>query len=275
MSGFSLPPTKPAVIGILNVTPDSFSDGGRYASPHEAVEAARRMVSEGAHLIDVGGESTRPGASPVPPEEEIARVLPVVEALAHDGIPVSIDTRKPEVADAALSAGACVLNDVTGLRDPAMRALAARHEATVIIMHMKGEPQTMQANPEYEDVVSEVGAFLAEQAQACMSAGIAADRIWVDPGIGFGKTVEHNLALLRATGDLAASGYPVVIGVSRKSFLGRLTGEQDPTRRLGGSLAGGLYAARLGAAALRVHDVSETVQALEVWRALGGGDQGT
>lgn len=274
MSGFSLPPTKPAVIGILNVTPDSFSDGGRYASPHDAVEAARSMFSEGAHLIDVGGESTRPGATPVPPEEEIARVLPVVEALDHDGIPVSIDTRKPEVADAALSAGACVLNDVTGLRDPAMRAIAARHEATVIIMHMKGEPQTMQANPEYEDVVSEVGAFLAEQAQACMSDGIAADRIWVDPGIGFGKTVEHNLALLRATGGLAASGYPVVIGVSRKSFLGRLTGEQDPTRRLGGSLAAGLYAARLGAAVLRVHDVSETVQALEVWRTLGGSDPG-
>ncbi len=274
MSGFSLPPTKPAVIGILNVTPDSFSDGGRYASPQEAVEAARRMVSEGAHLIDVGGESTRPGAMPVPPEEEIARVLPVVEALDQDGIPVSIDTRKPEIADAALSAGACVLNDVTGLREPAMRAIAARHEATVIIMHMKGEPQTMQANPEYEDVVGEVAAFLAEQAQACMSDGIAAERIWIDPGIGFGKTLEHNLALLRATGDLAASGYPVVIGVSRKSFLGRLTGEEDPTRRLGGSLAAGLYAAHLGAAALRVHDVSETVQALAVWRALVHGEQG-
>lgn len=274
MSGFSLPPTKPAVIGILNVTPDSFSDGGRYASPHEAVEAARRMVSEGAHLIDVGGESTRPGASPVPPEEEIARVLPVVEALAHDGISVSIDTRKPEVAEAALAAGACVLNDVTGLRDPAMRALAAGHEATVIIMHMKGEPQTMQANPEYEDVVGEVGAFLLEQALACVRDGIAPERIWIDPGIGFGKTVEHNLALLRATGGLAASGYPVVIGVSRKSFLGRLTGEEDPTRRLGGSLAAGLYAARLGAAAMRVHDVSETVQALEVWRALSEGEPG-
>lgn len=274
MTGFSLPPTKPAVIGILNVTPDSFSDGGRYASPHEAVEAARRMVSEGAHLIDVGGESTRPGASPVPPEEEIARVLPVVEALAHDGISVSIDTRKPDVAEAALAAGACVLNDVTGLRDPAMRALAAGHEATVIIMHMKGEPQTMQANPEYEDVVGEVGAFLLEQAQACVRDGIAPERIWIDPGIGFGKTVEHNLALLRATVGLAASGYPVVIGVSRKSFLGRLTGEEDPTRRLGGSLAAGLYAAGLGAAALRVHDVSETVQALEVWRALSEGEPG-
>ncbi|MER3413368.1 MAG: dihydropteroate synthase [Armatimonadota bacterium] len=268
MSGFSLPETKPAVIGILNVTPDSFSDGGKYASPQEAIDAARRMIAEGAHLIDVGGESTRPGAAPVPANEEATRVLPIVKALAAEGIPVSIDTRKPEVADAALAAGACVLNDVTGLRDPAMRALAARHDATVIIMHMQGEPQTMQANPEYEDVLAEVSAFLKAQAEACIAAGIAEERIWIDPGIGFGKTVEHNLTLLRATGELAATGYPVVIGASRKSFIGRLTGEADPTRRLGGSLAVALYATQLGTAALRVHDVAETVQAIALWRAL-------
>jgi dihydropteroate synthase len=268
VSGFRLPETLPVVIGILNVTPDSFSDGGKYGSPEEAVEAARQMMADGAALIDVGGESTRPGAAPVPAQEEIARVLPVVEALVAEHIPVSIDTRKPEVAGRALAAGACVLNDVTGFRDPAMRALAANHGATVIIMHMKGEPQTMQLDPRYEDVVAEVGAFLNNQAQACIAAGVAPEHIWIDPGIGFGKTVEHNLGLLRATGQLAALGYPVVIGASRKSFIGRITGEEEPTRRLGGSLAVALYAASQGAAALRVHDVMETVQALAMWRAL-------
>lgn len=272
MSHFSLPREKPAVIGILNVTPDSFSDGGKYASTKEAVQAARRMISEGAHIIDVGGESTRPGAQPVPAEEETARVLPVVEALAADGVAVSIDTRKPEVAEAALFAGARVLNDVTGFRDPKMRAVAARFQATVIVMHMKGEPQTMQLNPEYDDLVGEVRDFLAAQAQACIEDGIPAERIWIDPGIGFGKTVDHNLALLRATNVLAEVGYPVVIGVSRKSFIGRLTGEEDPTRRLGGSLSAALFAANLGAAALRVHDVRETVQAIMLWRALNAGE---
>lgn len=270
MSGFRLPETRPAVIGILNVTPDSFSDGGKYGSPEEAVEAAHRMIADGAALIDVGGESTRPGAAPVPTEEETARVLPVIDALVADRIPVSIDTRKPEVAERALSAGARVLNDVTGLRDPAMRTVAAKHRATVIIMHMQGEPQTMQANPRYEDVVAEVSAFLSEQAQACIAAGVAPDRIWIDPGIGFGKTVEHNLALLCATRQLAKLGYPVVVGASRKSFIGHITGEEVPTHRLGGSIAVGLYAASLGAAALRVHDVKETVQALATWRALEG-----
>lgn len=270
MSGFTLPEKTPAVIGILNVTPDSFSDGGKYRSPEEAVEAARRMIADGASVIDVGGESTRPGAAPVPADEEIARVLPVVEALVAEHISVSIDTRKPEVAERALEAGASVLNDVTGFRDPAMRTLAAKHGVTVIIMHMQGDPQTMQQAPHYDDVVAEVSAFLNSQARACIADGVAADRIWIDPGIGFGKTVEHNLALLRATRQLATSGYPVVVGASRKSFIGRITGEEAPTRRLGGSIAVGLYAARQGAAALRVHDVKETVQALAMWRALEG-----
>lgn len=232
------------------------------------MEAGLKMVSEGAHLIDVGGESTRPGATPVSPEEEISRVLPVVESLVSKGVPISIDTRKPEVAEAALSVGACVLNDVTGLRDPAMRTIASRYGASVIIMHMKGEPQTMQANPEYEDVVTEVRGFLDAQARRCIADGIPAERIWIDPGIGFGKTVEHNLVLLRATDELASLGYPVVVGVSRKSFIGRISGGDDPTRRLGGSLAAGLFAASLGAAALRVHDVEETVQALALWNVL-------
>ncbi|GIV03273.1 MAG: dihydropteroate synthase [Fimbriimonadales bacterium] len=261
----------PTIMGVLNVTPDSFSDGGRYLDTNAAIEAGFAMSRAGAAIVDVGGESTRPGAQDVPAEEELSRVLPVVEALAKRGITVSIDTRKAAVADAALKAGARIVNDVSGFRDPAMRRVAAEHDASIIIMHMQGTPQTMQVNPHYEDVVSEVLEFLVEQAEQCMAAGIARERIWIDPGIGFGKALDHNLTLLRHLPKFVATRYPVLLGASRKSFIAHLTGESDPTKRLPGSVAAALWGARCGVKALRVHDVEETLQALLIWQALDGG----
>ncbi len=268
--GRAVPLDVPAVMAVLNVTPDSFSDGGAFLDPHAAVRRGGDAAAAGAAILDVGGESTRPGAEPVGRDEELARVLPVVAALAGSGFPVSIDTRHAEVAASCVQAGAVIINDVSGFRDADMIGVAAETEAGVVVMHMQGEPGTMQDAPSYGDVVAEVSAFLAERASDLESAGVARERIAIDPGIGFGKTLEHNVALIRGVGALSELGYPVVVGASRKRMIGELTGEEDPSKRLGGSLAAAVEAARRGASVLRVHDVVETVQALRVARGLWG-----
>jgi len=260
-------------MGIVNVTPDSFSDGGRYLGHDAALAHARRLIAEGADILDIGGESTRPGAAPVPEAEELTRVIPLITAVrAESAIPVSIDTLKPAVARAAVAAGATIWNDVTALRGaPDAPAVAAELGCEVVLMHMLGEPGTMQNAPRYDDVVGEVEAFLLARAEVAMSAGVARDRIWLDPGIGFGKTLDHNLALLRALPRLVALGFPVLLGASRKRFIAALDpGAKDPGDRLGGSLAVALAGARAGVAAVRVHDVAETVQALRVQAAING-----
>lgn len=267
----SLDLARPAVMGIVNITPDSFSDGGLFADPVTATEHGRALLEQGAAIVDVGGESTRPGAVRVTAAEESARVLPVVAALAASGSCVSIDTRHAEVARACIAAGASIVNDVSGFRDPAMVEVAAGCEAGALVMHMQGEPSTMQDEPHYDDVVAEVCAFLEGQAHRLEAAGVAAERIAVDPGIGFGKTLEHNITLLRGLRAIAALGYPVVVGASRKRFIGVISGEADPTLRLGGSVAAALYAAERGASVLRVHDVRETFQALSAWHAFQAG----
>jgi dihydropteroate synthase len=261
----------PRVMGIVNVTPDSFSDGGRLGTVEAAVAHALRLVEQGAELLDIGGESTRPGAEPVNVAEEIARTAPVIEAIrARSGTPISIDTLKPEVAAAAVEAGATMWNDVSalGYANDSL-ATAAALGCDVVLMHMKGEPRTMQDDPRYDDVVSEVSAYLVERAEVAMAAGVARHRIWLDPGIGFGKTVAHNLALTVKVDRLAATGFPVLYGASRKRTILSLDPmAADPLDRLGGSLALALEAARRGAAIVRVHDVRETVQALKVQTAL-------
>ena len=268
---FQLAIDRPLVMGIVNVTPDSFSDGGRYADPTAAVAHGRAMIEEGAAIIDVGGESTRPGAESVTAAAELGRVLPVLAELARDAdVPLSIDTRHAEVARACVEAGATIINDVSGFRDAAMVELATACDAGVIVMHMLGEPGTMQDAPHYDDVVAEISGYLAAQAAALEAAGVARDRIALDPGIGFGKTAAHNLELLRRLDDVAARGYPVVAGASRKRFIGEVTGETVPARRFGGSVAAALWAVGHGAAVVRVHDVAGTVQALRVWEAIGG-----
>jgi len=252
----------PALMGIVNVTPDSFSDGGSFLDPADAVAHGLRLAGEGADLLDVGGESTRPGSDPVPAEEELRRVLPVIRDLAAAGAAVSIDTMKAEVAEAALAAGARFLNDVTALRhDPRMAAVAADAAVPVCLMHMLGEPKTMQDAPTYRDVVAEVREFLARRADAAAAAGIDPARICLDPGIGFGKTVEHNLALLAHLERICELGFPVLVGVSRKRFLGAISGGAEHERGPAG-LAAGLAAVRHGAWMLRVHDVAPTRQAL-------------
>lgn len=266
---------SPSVMGIVNVTPDSFSDGGLHGSAADAVAHGAALVAQGASIVDVGGESTRPGASPVTPAEEIARVLPVIERLSSGlDVPVSIDTRHAEVARACLVAGASIINDVTGFSSDEMVEVAAGSSAGVVVMHMRGEPSTMQQEPRYDDVVGEVHAFLLERAEVLERAGVARERICIDPGIGFGKTLEHNLTLLRAMPILASSGYPVCAGVSRKRFIGEVTGVAEPSERLGGSIAAALWSALHGAAVVRVHDVAETVQALHVMLAIEQGVQG-
>jgi dihydropteroate synthase len=261
--------SRPLVMGVVNVTPDSFSDGGRFLDPGAALSHARRLIAEGADILDIGGESTRPGAEPVSEADEIARVVPLVEAVrARSAIRISIDTMKPAVASAAVAAGATMWNDVTALRwsDDSL-PVAAELGCEVVLMHMLGEPRTMQDDPRYDDVVSEVRAFLAERADAAMAAGVAREKIWLDPGIGFGKTVEHNLALLANLGSLVELGFPVVLGASRKRFIAALEpGAGDD--RLGGSLAAALTGAAAGVAAVRVHDVRETVQALAIQAAI-------
>lgn len=263
----------PRVMGIINVTPDSFSDGGRLDSVEAAVAHGLRLVEQGADILDIGGESTRPGAEPVAEAGEIARVIPVIESLRArwDG-PISIDTMKPEVARAAVAAGATMWNDVTALGfAPDSLATAAELGCEVVLMHMRGEPRTMQADPHYDDVVAEVVDWLSARADAAMAAGVARERIWLDPGLGFGKTAAHNLALTARLDRLVATGFPVLYGASRKLVIQSIDPTAtDPADRLGGSLALALEAARRGASILRVHDVRETVQALAVQAAVDG-----
>jgi dihydropteroate synthase len=258
---------EPQVMGIVNVTPDSFSDGGQLADADAAIAHARRLRDEGAAIVDVGGESTRPGAAAVPEDVELARVLPVVEAVARDGAIVSVDTMKPGVMRAAIDAGASMVNDVRALQAPGAIEAVAASDAAVCLMHMQGEPRSMQADPSYDDVVAEVAAFLRERARACEAAGIARDRIAIDPGFGFGKTGAHNLRLLREMRAIVGLGYPVVAGLSRKSTLGALTG-RAVDERLPASLAAALSAVAEGAAIVRVHDVRATIDALKVWSAI-------
>jgi dihydropteroate synthase len=258
-------------MGVVNVTPDSFSDGGLYFSPDAAVAHGERLAGEGAGILDVGGESTRPGALPVPLAEEIERVVPVVERLSGFGASISIDTRKAAVASAALEAGASIVNDVSAFRhDPEMASVVASAGAGCCLMHMLGDdPRTMQADPQYEDVVSEVKAFLSERLAFAVSEGVAEERVWLDPGIGFGKTIDHNLELLRRLDEIVALGRPVVVGASRKSFLGRLTGRPERERDAA-TVATNVMAFERGASVFRVHEVRGTVDALKVAAATVG-----
>lgn len=255
-------------MGVLNVTPDSFSDGGRFASADAAVAHALRMVEEGAALIDVGGESTRPGAQAVTAEEEIGRIVPVIEALAtRTNVLISIDTSKPAVMTAAVRAGATLINDVRALREPGALQAAADSGAGICLMHMQGEPRTMQVDPHYGDVVAEVCDFLRKRAEACMAAGVAPDRLAIDPGIGFGKRLEHNLALLAGLAALVGLGWPVMVGVSRKSMFGALLG-RAVDQRIAGGVAMATAAVLSGASIVRTHEVAPTVDAVKVAMAL-------
>lgn len=258
-------------MGIVNATPDSFSDGGRFLAPDAALAHARRLIADGADMLDLGAESTRPGADPVPAETEIERLVPLIRAIrAESDVPISVDTMKPGVARAAVAAGAGVWNDVAALRyAPDSLAVAAELGCEVVLMHMQGEPRTMQTEPHYDDVVAEVADFLARRAEAAMAAGVARDRIWLDPGIGFGKhRLRHNLPLLARLDRIVALGFPVLLGASRKAFIGALDGGRGADQRLGGSIAAALAGAAAGVAAVRVHDVRETVQALAVQAAI-------
>ena len=257
-------------MGILNVTPDSFYDGGLHPSTVSALEHAHQMVAAGADLIDVGGESTRPGADEVTEQEELERILPVIKALTSDGVIVSVDTRHPRVAAACLEGGAAVINDVSGFREAAMIEVLAASGAGCIIMHMQGEPRNMQKNPRYDDVVGEVSAYLLSQAARLEAAGVDHTRICLDPGPGFGKAYEHNLALLQATGHLSSLGYPLVAAFSRKSFVGMLAGAEPAADRLAASVFVSIWAAAHGARILRVHDVAETAEALRLLVAAEG-----
>ena len=271
----SVVPVK--VWGVINVTPDSFSDGGRFAKPGAALDHARRLIAEGADSLDIGGESTRPGARPVAQADEIARVVPLIRAIrAESAVALSIDTMKPAVARAAVAAGATIWNDVTALRHaPDSLTVAAELGCEVVLMHMQGQPGTMQVEPHYDNVVAEVADFLNQRAAAAIAAGVARERIWLDPGIGFGKhMIAHNLPLLAGLDRIVALGFPVLLGVSRKRFIAALDdggrGPDNPPahQRLGGSIAAALAGAAAGVAAVRVHDVRETVQALRVWQAI-------
>jgi dihydropteroate synthase len=269
--GRSLSLEHPIVMGVLNVTPDSFSDGGRYAALDPARTQAERMAREGAAIIDVGGESTRPGAQAVSADEECRRVLPVVAALAHAlPLPISVDTSKPEVMRAAVEAGAALINDVRALREPGALEAAAECGVPVCLMHMQGEPRTMQAAPRYDDVVADVCSFLAARIAACIAGGIPREQLLVDPGFGFGKTLEHNLALLAGLDRLLDLGVPVLVGLSRKSMIGAVTG-RPPGERLAGSVAAAALAAWKGAHIIRAHDVADTVDALALARAVRAG----
>ena len=269
-AGRSLDLSRPCVMGVLNITPDSFSDGGVFLGLDDALRHAERMVEEGADILDVGGESTRPGAAPVSVREEIDRVVPVIEALGpRVAVPISIDTSKPEVMSAAVDAGAGMINDVRALREPGALEAAVGASVPVCLMHMRGEPRTMQVAPTYRDVVSEVREFLHQRIHACIGAGIAPDRLLVDPGFGFGKTLAHNLALLTGLEKLCSLGPPVLVGLSRKSMIGTLTG-RPVDERLAGSLAAAVLAVERGARLVRVHDVAATLDVLRVTWALCG-----
>jgi dihydropteroate synthase len=255
----------PRIMGILNVTPDSFSDGGEWFDFDEAVQHGRTLVAEGADILDVGGESTRPGAAPVALDEELRRVVPVIRVLREVGAQLSVDTMKLTVAEAAVEAGATFVNDVTAFRhEPELAGFVADRGCDCCLMHMLGEPRTMQDDPRYDDVVDDVRAFLEERAEFAVGEGVREERIMVDPGIGFGKTLDHNLELLRRLDEIVALGFPVVVGTSRKSFLGRLTGRKDPHDRIAATVATTVLALERGAAVFRVHDVAPTKDALTV-----------
>ena len=258
---------RPLIMGVVNVTPDSFSDGGHYLSLDAAVAHALRLIDEGADLLDIGGESTRPGAAPVSLEEERSRVLPVLEALLTSNMPLSVDTQKPQLMREAAVAGAAMINDVNGFEAADALQAVSGSDCAVCIMHKQGQPQTMQQAPQYRDVVAEVDAYLRARIAVAESAGIARSRLVIDPGFGFGKTLEHNLALLRELDRVAAAGVPVLAGLSRKSMIGALTG-REVGDRVFGSVAAALIAAQRGAAILRVHDVAATRDALAVWKAV-------
>ena len=260
---------RPLIMGVVNVTPDSFSDGGRYESTESAVAHARALLSEGADILDIGGESTRPGSIPVGLEEERRRVLPVLEALADCGVPISVDTRKPDLMREAIGAGASLINDISALEEPGAIEVIGTASVAVCLMHKQGEPRTMQDHPHYEDVVREVREFLAQRIEAALDAGIARERIVIDPGFGFGKAFEHNLALLRELKSLTTLGVPVLAGLSRKGMLGSITG-RDVGDRVHGSVAAALLAVEAGARLVRVHDVAATRDALAVWCAIRG-----
>ena len=265
-------PRRPLVMGIVNLTPDSFSDGGRLTDAAAALAYARGLIAAGADIVDIGGESTRPGADPVPEDQELARTIPLIAALRSESdIPISIDTLKPGVARAAVAAGATMWNDVSALGAPGAMDTAAALGCEVVLMHMQGEPRTMQESPTYGDVVAEVTAFLVDRADLAIAAGVARERIWLDPGVGFGKALAHNLALLAHLDRLVATGFPVLLGASRKRFIRAIDETAvDAADRLGGSIAVALAGARAGVAAVRVHDVRETVQALTVDAAIRG-----
>jgi dihydropteroate synthase len=266
-AGLSL--NRPRIMGVLNVTPDSFSDGGDFLDPATAISAGLAMAAAGADIIDVGGESTRPLSAPTSPTEELRRILPVIEGLARAGLRISVDTRHAATMAAALDAGAAIVNDVSALAyDPRAASLVAARGCPVVLMHMRGTPADMHAWARYDDVAAEVTRELSQRIAAAECAGIVRDRIVIDPGIGFAKTAEQSVELLRRLPELGSLGCPILVGVSRKSFLGAVTGEQDVRRRLPGSLAAGLFALSRGAAMLRVHDVPETIQAIKVWQAL-------
>jgi dihydropteroate synthase len=264
--------SAPLIMGVVNVTPDSFSDGGRLQNARQAIDHALRLAEQGADILDVGGESTRPGAATVEESEELRRVLPVIEALASRGLAISVDTRKPRVMREALQAGAAMVNDVMALREPGAIEVLSKSDAAVCLMHMQGEPQSMQAAPVYENVVIEVRAFLQDRIAVCEAAGIDRSRLVVDPGFGFGKTLAHNLVLLRGLGRLADMGVPVLAGMSRKSMLGALTGKPVDQREYAG-IAAHLAAVARGASIVRVHDVSAMKDALIVWQAVEGAKQ--
>jgi len=264
---FALSLSRPLVMGVVNITPDSFSDGGEYLNCVHAIARAKQLVSEGADILDLGGESSRPGAAPVSLEEERRRVMPVLNEIAGLGVPVSIDTSKPELMREALACGASMINDICALRNPGATDAIAATNAGVCLMHMQGRPENMQHTPVYGDVLSEVSDFLRERARCLLDQGVDAARIVLDPGFGFGKTLEHNLELLHQLSGIAALGFPVLAGLSRKSLLGRMTGRTDVKSRLGSSVAAALVAVRNGASIVRVHDVAETRDALLVWQA--------
>jgi dihydropteroate synthase len=265
---FQLDLTRPQVMGIVNVTPDSFSDGGKYSSTASAVEHALQLIAEGADILDIGGESTRPGAQPVGLDEELQRVIPVIEALtAVSSVPLSIDTYKPEVMRAAILAGADIVNDICALREDGALEAVTNSNAGVCLMHMQGVPQTMQVNPTYHDVVDEVKQFLSDRVDACLAGGILKERMLLDPGFGFGKTTAHNIALIKHLDSLAELGFPLLVGLSRKSVLGKIAGG-DELQRLHAGLAASVISVMKGAKIVRVHDVKATVDALKVVAAI-------
>jgi dihydropteroate synthase len=264
---FEFPLDRPLIMGVVNVTPDSFSDGGKFLSTSAAIDHAHQLIEEGVDILDIGGESTRPGAQPVAIDEELRRVLPIIEALKSSSVPISIDTMKPEVMKAAIQAGVSMVNDVNALRVPGALEICADTGVAVCLMHMQGEPRTMQLEPSYADVVAEVKAYLFDRAQACERAGIAKDRIVIDPGFGFGKNREHNLTLLRNLSAFRDLGYAILAGLSRKSVLGKITG-QEVVSRVPASIAAALLAVQNGANIVRVHDVHATKDALAILHAV-------